>query len=437
MPSSTTGRSRPCDAGSVTKPRDVLRGLARLGSDLGVALDARRPRRSLEGHLRGGAGGLRRARACSIAVFDPEANELVFRAATGSAASSVVGMRLPVKRGIAGYVVASGQAIAVHDVQRDPRFDREAAEATGYLPQSILAVPIETASEVSGVIEVLDWTEDRIGEVGLELAAVFARQAALALAQAELFADLGSMLFAAASEAAKSEDPDLADALRTVANKAPGADGRARGAWRRAFARSPRSAQRNGEPRSRCSMSSPTTRGARVADDEARVGGRVRPRPAQRRSSSRRTGSDHAGLGVRRWSRRRVYASRWSTRASRRATRWSGALAGAVAVELDDGAEDGVRFVEGASRRLVRPRHRVRRSHPGVGAGRRAVQRARPRLRAHRTGERVRRGCAVGDRERHAGRQPLAVDLEGRVVRHLSRARRPRLLPPMCRSCRR
>ena len=57
--------------------------------------------------------------------------------------------------------------------ERDPRFDREAAEATGYLPQSILAVPIETASEVSGVIEVLDWTEDRIGEVGLELAAVF------------------------------------------------------------------------------------------------------------------------------------------------------------------------------------------------------------------------------------------------------------------------
>lgn len=208
----------------MTKPRDVLRGLARLGSDLGVALtpvDHDEVLKAICEAARVAFG----ARACSIAVFDPDANELVFRAATGSAAASVIGLRLPVKRGIAGYVVASGQAIAVHDVQRDPRFDREAAEATGYLPQSILAVPIETASEVSGVIEVLDWTEDRIGEVGLELAAVFARQAALALAQAELFADLGSMLFAAASEAAKSEDPDLADALRTVANKAPGPTG--------------------------------------------------------------------------------------------------------------------------------------------------------------------------------------------------------------------
>ena len=53
----------------------------------------------------------------------------------------------------------------------DPRFDREAAEATGYIPRSILAVPIETTDGVSGVIEVLDWSDERVGEEGLELAA--------------------------------------------------------------------------------------------------------------------------------------------------------------------------------------------------------------------------------------------------------------------------
>jgi GAF domain-containing protein len=208
----------------VTKPRDVLRVLARLGSDLGVALAPVDHDEVLEAICEAAQVAFG-ARACSIAVFDPDEGDLEFLAATGVAAASVVGMRLPVKRGIAGYVVASGQALAVHDVQRDPRFDRETAEATGYLPQSILAVPIETATEVAGVLEVLDWTEDRIGEVGLELAAVFARQAALALEQAELFADLGSMLFAAAGEAAKSEDPDLADALRAVAKKSEGPTG--------------------------------------------------------------------------------------------------------------------------------------------------------------------------------------------------------------------
>jgi GAF domain-containing protein len=198
--------------------------LGRLGSDLGVALAPIDHDAVLEAICEAAQVAFG-ARACSIAVFDPETGELVFQAATGSAAASVIGMRLPVKRGIAGYVVASGQAIAVHDVERDPRFDREAAEATGYIPKSILAVPIETADGVSGVIEVLDWSDERVGEEGLELAGVFARQAGLALQQAELFANLGRMILLAAGQAAKSENPDLARSLQTVAERVGGPTG--------------------------------------------------------------------------------------------------------------------------------------------------------------------------------------------------------------------
>lgn len=203
------------------KQRDVLKGLGRLASDLGVAL-APIDHLDVLTAICEAAQVAFGARACSIAVFDPDTAELVFLAATGSAAASVIGMRLPVKRGIAGYVVASGQAIAVHDVERDPRFDREAAEATGYLPRSILAVPIETVSEVSGVIEVLDWNDDSVGEEGLELAGAFARQAGLALQQADLFANLGRAILLAAGEAAGREDPDLARSLRAAAQKVDG-----------------------------------------------------------------------------------------------------------------------------------------------------------------------------------------------------------------------
>ena len=208
----------------MTKPRDVLRGLGRLGSDLGVALAPIDHGAVLEAICEAAQVAFG-ARACSIAVFDPDAGELVFEAATGGASASVVGMRLPVKRGIAGYVVASGQAIAVHDVERDPRFDREAAEATGYIPKSILAVPIETADGVSGVIEVLDWSDERVGEEGLELAGVFARQAGLALQQADLFANLGRMILLAAGQAAKSENPDITRSLRVVADRVDGPTG--------------------------------------------------------------------------------------------------------------------------------------------------------------------------------------------------------------------
>ena len=68
----------------------------------------------------------------------------------------MIGLRLPVGRGIAGWTVASGQAIAVADVHADRRFDREAAASTGYLPTTILAVPIEDDDGPVGVLEVLD-----------------------------------------------------------------------------------------------------------------------------------------------------------------------------------------------------------------------------------------------------------------------------------------
>jgi GAF domain-containing protein len=96
------------------------------------------------------------AAACSVAVLEPDEEHLRFRAADGAGADGVVGLRLPVSRGIAGWVVASGQPIAVHDVRADPRFAVDVAESTGYVPRSILAAPVTAAGEPIGVMEVLD-----------------------------------------------------------------------------------------------------------------------------------------------------------------------------------------------------------------------------------------------------------------------------------------
>jgi GAF domain-containing protein len=77
-------------------------------------------------------------------------------AADGAGADRIVGVTLPVTRGIIGWTAMSGEPIAVSDVDRDTRFARDIAESTDYVPRTILAAPVEDRGEVIGVLEVLD-----------------------------------------------------------------------------------------------------------------------------------------------------------------------------------------------------------------------------------------------------------------------------------------
>ena len=97
-------------------------------------------------------------------------------------AEGAVGLAFAAGEGIAGYVFTTGQPLAVADVASDPRFDRAAAERTGYVPRSILAVPLLDDAGSIGVLEVLDRRGDQgFGLRDLDLASVFARQAAVAI----------------------------------------------------------------------------------------------------------------------------------------------------------------------------------------------------------------------------------------------------------------
>src|SRR5438045_2004792 len=82
------------------------------------------------------------AAAASIALVDEHAGQIVFRVAYGAGSESVIGMRIAMDQGIAGYVANTGQPIAISNVQTDPRFARDTAERTGYVPKSILAMPL-------------------------------------------------------------------------------------------------------------------------------------------------------------------------------------------------------------------------------------------------------------------------------------------------------
>jgi signal transduction protein with GAF and PtsI domain len=114
------------------------------------------------------------AAACSIALVDDDGGSLQFVASDGAGADEIVGVTIPVSRGIAGWAAMSGQPIAVRDVQADARFARDVAESTHYVPTAIYAAPmLDEEGEVLGVASVLDpvvdetsdWTLNVLGTI--------------------------------------------------------------------------------------------------------------------------------------------------------------------------------------------------------------------------------------------------------------------------------
>jgi len=126
------------------------------------------------------------AGAASILLVNEDEQVLEFRVAYGPAGKKLVGTKYPLDKGIAGYVVMTGQPIATSQVSKDARWDREFAESTGYVPESILATPLLSGDRIIGVMEVLDKIDaTSFGIQDMELLGMFARQAALAIDQSE------------------------------------------------------------------------------------------------------------------------------------------------------------------------------------------------------------------------------------------------------------
>ena len=126
------------------------------------------------------------AAAASILLVNEEEQVLEFKVAYGPSERDLVGTKFPLDKGIAGYVVMTGQPIATSNVSQDARFDQEFAKSTGYVPDSILATPLLSGDRIIGVMEVLDKIDaSSFGMQDMELLGMFAQQAALAIDQSQ------------------------------------------------------------------------------------------------------------------------------------------------------------------------------------------------------------------------------------------------------------
>lgn len=134
----------------------------------------------------------------SVLIRDGDQGDLRFLAAIGKVAEQLINLKVPAGKGIAGFVLSSGQPMAVSDVGEEATFYSEVDKTTGYSTQMILATPLSHNGEVIGVLEYIN----RRGEPPFEpftpeemdRAALFAEAVASlvnAYESAKLFRDFG------------------------------------------------------------------------------------------------------------------------------------------------------------------------------------------------------------------------------------------------------
>ena len=96
------------------------------------------------------------AGASSIMLIDEEHEELVFEITHGSRSQMLRQQRIPLDEGIAGWVARHGHPVIANNARTDPRFSHRVDVRTGFLTQSIAAVPLKIKGRIIGVLEVLN-----------------------------------------------------------------------------------------------------------------------------------------------------------------------------------------------------------------------------------------------------------------------------------------
>lgn len=100
-------------------------------------------------------------------------------------------IRLPIGKGIAGTVAATGEHVLLHDAYADERFDRSLDQASGYRTRSMLCVPIKNRSRrVVGVLQLLNKTNGSFGERDLRFLDAISEHMAIGMENATLHMEM-------------------------------------------------------------------------------------------------------------------------------------------------------------------------------------------------------------------------------------------------------
>lgn len=128
------------------------------------------------------------AQASTLYRIDSHTGELIFMITKGEAAHILEEKRMPIDRGVAGWVAVNGKSLIVNDPAQSPLFDSSVDSQTGFTTRNILCVPLRIQQRTIGVLEVMN--KEEVGgftEEDKEWLSVIGRQVAISLENAHLF----------------------------------------------------------------------------------------------------------------------------------------------------------------------------------------------------------------------------------------------------------
>jgi phosphoserine phosphatase RsbU/P len=100
-------------------------------------------------------------------------------------------IRLPIGKGLAGTVAATGEPVILLDAYADPRFDRSQDQRSGFRTKSMLCVPIRNrAGRIVGVLQLLNKKSGSFGPHDLDFLAAISEHMAIAMENATLHIEL-------------------------------------------------------------------------------------------------------------------------------------------------------------------------------------------------------------------------------------------------------
>ncbi len=122
---------------------------------------------------------------CTVFIYDKEKDEIWSKVALGMDSQEI---RFPASKGLAGYVVKTGETLNIADAYNDLRFNKDVDLKTGYKTKTILCMPIKNNNqEIIGAFQVLNKANGTFTKNDEDLLIAIGGSASIALENAQLF----------------------------------------------------------------------------------------------------------------------------------------------------------------------------------------------------------------------------------------------------------
>ncbi|CUS82217.1 ATP-binding protein [Candidatus Kryptobacter tengchongensis] len=151
----------------------------------------------------------------TVYLIDELTGEIWSKVLEGDEISEI---RLPIGKGIAGYVAQTGETINLEDAYKDPRFNPEIDIKTGYRTKTMLCQPIKDKNgKIVGVFQLINKKEGTFTKKDEEMLSALSIHASIAIQNAKMAQELvNNERLAAIGKMASSIIHDIKNPMTTI-----------------------------------------------------------------------------------------------------------------------------------------------------------------------------------------------------------------------------